>query len=51
MLNSFNELLDFLNEHSLIKKFETRIKKIVNETIDQHWVNASAFESKSDIYL
>ncbi|MBK9191940.1 MAG: hypothetical protein IPM77_10730 [Crocinitomicaceae bacterium] len=51
ILNSFDEALDFLNEHQLITKFETRIKKIITETIDQNWINSSAFEMKSEKYL
>lgn len=51
MLNSFTEALEFLSETNLIPKFETRIRKIVDESINQRWINASAFELKTDKFL
>ncbi|MBL4670161.1 MAG: hypothetical protein JKY30_12985 [Flavobacteriales bacterium] len=44
MFKSFEEVLNYIKEHSLSTDFEERINKIVKTTEDQNWVNAIGFE-------
>jgi hypothetical protein len=50
MLKSFQESLYFLSENGLIKSFELRVNKIIEETIRQHWFNYRAFENAWENY-
>lgn len=45
MFNSFKESIEFMREKNLVSKFSIRIEKIIEQTLIQNWINASAFES------
>ena len=47
ILNSFEEALQFLNQHNQQAKFKMRVEKIIDRVEEQHWINAQAF---SDMY-
>jgi hypothetical protein len=51
MLKSFKDALIFIEANGLFKDFEIRIKKIVEEAIDQEWFNWSGFEQELDAYF
>ncbi len=48
MLNSFEEALQYFQEHDLTSKFRSRIDKVMENTQTQKWINADAFEEKFD---
>lgn len=45
MLTSFNQLISFLIEKSILKEFESRVVAVKNETIAQNWINAPEFNA------
>ena len=45
MLTSFNQVISFLIEKSILKDFESRVVAIKNETVAQNWINAVEFNA------
>lgn len=48
MLNSFEEALAYIGEQNLSLKFSNRIEKILENVLEQKWINAEAFELQFD---
>lgn len=44
MLKSFQEAVTYIFENGLKKEMQSRLDKIVDETIDQNWFNSKGFE-------
>lgn len=51
MLNSFEEALAYMHEQNLTSKFHSRIEKILDNTEQQKWLNADAFEIQFDKFM
>ena len=45
MLTSYNQVIGFLIEKSILNDFESRVEAIKNESISQNWVNCSEFNA------
>ncbi|WP_321308205.1 DUF6155 family protein [Marinifilum fragile] len=43
MLKSFQEAVKYIRDNSLDNEFKARLNKIVNESIDQNWMNSKGF--------
>ena len=50
MLKSFEEALLFIEEHGLIAQLASRINRIVDEAVEQRWMNRVAFEKTAALY-
>ena len=50
MLKSFEEALQFIEEHGLVAQLAQRINRIVDEAVGQRWMNRAAFEKTAAIY-
>ncbi|GET29720.1 DUF6155 family protein [Prolixibacter sp. SD074] len=50
MLKSFEEALVFIEGHGLITQVVPRINRIVDEAVEQRWMNRSAFEKTASLY-
>lgn len=48
MLKSFKEAVQFIDQQGLERNFAERMERIVEETIQQNWVNKYAFEMVMD---
>ena len=46
ILKSFEESLEFLEKHSLRKKFEERLQKIATCAFELNWINRHAFDDR-----
>ena len=44
MLKSFNEVIDYIEEHGIQSDFSVRISNIVKTTEEQEWLNAQGFK-------
>ena len=45
MLKSFKDAIKFIHDNDLFKSHQSRIEKIIDESIDQNWFNCKAFEA------
>ena len=45
MLTSFQQVLSFVIEKSILYEFQNRVEAIKNETINQNWRNSDDFNS------
>ena len=43
MLKSFQEAVKYIRDNSLDNEFKARLNKIVDESIDQNWMNSKGF--------
>ncbi len=50
ILKSFKESTLYIYDNGLFKKFEKRIEKIINQTMDQGWINYKGFEMEFNKY-
>ncbi|MBI3135348.1 MAG: hypothetical protein HYZ14_11795 [Bacteroidetes bacterium] len=50
MLNSFDEALQYTNQHNLHTKLKIRLQQIIDRAEDQRWVNAQAFADHYEKY-
>jgi hypothetical protein len=48
MLNSFEEVLNYVQQNNLTTKFRSRLDKIMENTETQKWINRDAFEVQFD---
>ncbi|PXY01880.1 hypothetical protein DF185_04320 [Marinifilum breve] len=43
MLKSFQEAVKYIRDNSLDQEFKSRLNKVVDESIDQNWMNSKGF--------
>ena len=45
MLSSFQQIVSFAIEKSILYEFKNRVEAVNNETINQNWSNADSFNA------